>query len=80
MVKHKVKEDLLNFRGVDGAPMYICAKGTVFDVSENDMYAPGNSYNIFVGHDGKFLVPSDKLLGPFSSLTNKPLPLSLSLP
>jgi glutathione S-transferase len=74
------KEELLNFRGVDGAPMYICAKGTVFDVTNVDFYAPGNSYNIFVGHDGTFLVFSDKLLGPFSSLTNKSLPLTLSFP
>ncbi|KAL8690021.1 MAG: hypothetical protein Q9218_004435 [Villophora microphyllina] len=32
-------------------PTYVAIKGTVFDVSGNNAYAPGGSYHIFAGKD-----------------------------
>ena len=45
------KAELLKYRGGDGAKTYIAVKKIVFDVSTNEMYAPGGSYHIFTGHD-----------------------------
>ena len=45
------KASLLKFRGEDGAKSYIAVKKIVFDVSTNEMHAPGGSYHIFTGYD-----------------------------
>ena len=45
------KAELLKYRGEGGAKTYIAVKKIVFDVSTNEMYAPGGSYHVFTGHD-----------------------------
>ncbi|KAF1826132.1 cytochrome b5 [Dissoconium aciculare CBS 342.82] len=35
----------------EGYPTYVAIKGTVFDVSGKDAYAPGGSYAVFAGKD-----------------------------
>ncbi|RPA91227.1 cytochrome b5 [Choiromyces venosus 120613-1] len=37
---------------VEGSPVYVAIKGTVFDVSNNrSSYGPGGSYHVFAGKD-----------------------------
>ncbi|KAF2277340.1 cytochrome b5 [Westerdykella ornata] len=35
----------------EGYPTYVAIKGTVFDVSGKDTYAPGKSYHVFAGKE-----------------------------
>jgi len=45
-------EELRAFNGENGAAIYICVKGVVFDMSSGrDFYGPGGAYAVFAGHD-----------------------------
>ncbi|THH12697.1 hypothetical protein EW146_g7460 [Bondarzewia mesenterica] len=46
-------DQLKEFDGSDPSkPIYVCIKGTVFDVShKHDTYGPGKAYNLFAGKD-----------------------------
>lgn len=35
----------------DSYPTYVAIFGTIFDVSKNEVYAPGKGYNVFTGRD-----------------------------
>ncbi|KAF2188415.1 cytochrome b5, partial [Zopfia rhizophila CBS 207.26] len=35
----------------EGYPIYVAIKGTVFDVSGKDSYAPGKQYHVFAGKE-----------------------------
>ena len=43
--------ELAMYRGLNGGPVYLGAKGIVFDVSGSTFYAPGSNYHIFTGYD-----------------------------
>ncbi|XP_054728518.1 neuferricin homolog [Anastrepha obliqua] len=46
------RDELANFNGENGAPLYLAIMGTVFDVSKGiKHYGPGCAYNFFVGRD-----------------------------
>lgn len=45
-------EDLRKFDGTDGRPVYVGAKGLVFDMTTaRDKYGPGGPYAVFAGRD-----------------------------
>ncbi|KAF1992746.1 cytochrome b5 [Amniculicola lignicola CBS 123094] len=44
-------DHLAKCNGVDGNPTYVAIKGTVFDVSGKDSYAPGKGYSVFAGKE-----------------------------
>lgn len=43
--------DLRKHNGHGGAKSYIGLNGCVYDVSGQELYAEGNKYHVFVGHD-----------------------------
>eukprot|EP00455_Lapot_gusevi_P013280 TRINITY_DN16442_c0_g1_i7.p1 TRINITY_DN16442_c0_g1~~TRINITY_DN16442_c0_g1_i7.p1 ORF type:complete len:159 (-),score=23.26 TRINITY_DN16442_c0_g1_i7:123-599(-) len=49
------REQLRNYRGENGAPMYIALKGKIYDLSSNatarELYGPSSKYNRLVGTD-----------------------------
>ena len=46
------KEELARFSGENGQPVYLCLKGTVFDVtSGKGFYGPGGGYAVLAGKD-----------------------------
>ncbi|KAI5474664.1 cytochrome b5 [Pseudohyphozyma bogoriensis] len=47
-------EELKKFDGsVEGNPIYVAIKGSIFDVSaKKEMYGPGGGYHVFAGKDG----------------------------
>eukprot|EP00041_Stephanoeca_diplocostata_P032701 m.1055576 g.1055576 ORF g.1055576 m.1055576 type:complete len:479 (+) comp24193_c0_seq2:95-1531(+) len=45
-------EELREFNGLDGAPLYLAIMGRIYDVSRGSaFYAPGRSYHHYVGKD-----------------------------
>ncbi|EED23704.1 progesterone binding protein, putative [Talaromyces stipitatus ATCC 10500] len=45
-------EELSKHDGTDPSrPTYVAIKGTIFDVSKKDAYAPGGQYHVFAGKD-----------------------------
>mmetsp|Transcript_20282 Transcript_20282/g.37679 ORF Transcript_20282/g.37679 Transcript_20282/m.37679 type:complete len:252 (-) Transcript_20282:61-816(-) len=53
-LKDFTPEELLGFRGENGTPIYIAARGYVFDVSSGEsFYGPGGGYHLFAGHNAQ---------------------------
>jgi membrane-associated progesterone receptor component len=47
-----IPNELLEFDGTDGKPIYFCVRGKVFDVSAGrNFYGPGGPYSNFAGRD-----------------------------
>jgi predicted heme/steroid binding protein len=45
-------EELKEFTGVNEKPIYLCARGVVYDMSQgSSFYGPGGPYAVFAGHD-----------------------------
>jgi membrane-associated progesterone receptor component len=45
-------EELNQYNGKGGAPIYVCIKGKIFDVSTRpDLYGIGGSYALFAGRE-----------------------------
>ena len=44
-------DELAGYRGLNNSPVYLAAKGIVFDVTGSSFYAPGSNYHIFTGYD-----------------------------
>lgn len=60
-------------------PVYVCIKGTVFDVTvKREMYEPGKGYHIFAGKDaskglGMSSLKPEDAVSDYSSLDDKQL-------
>jgi membrane-associated progesterone receptor component len=51
-IKDYTPSQLAKFNGVDGAPIYICVKGNIYDVSSKpNFYGPAGPYGLFAGKD-----------------------------
>lgn len=45
-------EELREYTGANEKPIYLCAKGVVYDLSDGaSFYGPGGPYAVFAGHD-----------------------------
>ncbi|KAJ3086209.1 hypothetical protein HK102_013410 [Quaeritorhiza haematococci] len=72
--------ELAQFDGNDPTkPVYVCVKGTVFDVTKNrSMYSPGAGYHVFAGKDasralGKSSLKPEDCVADYSTLTPEEL-------
>lgn len=59
-----------------GYPILVAILGTIFDVSKNEVYAPGKGYNVFSGRDascalGKTSLEEEDCHDDISSLSEK---------
>lgn len=55
-------EELKRYNGIQGNPIYVAVKGTVFDVSvAAGFYGPGGSYHVFSGHESSVLLAKSAL-------------------